>query len=93
MADFNAGFHSGFQERLIDLKNDSSLKLSFAELLLPKFWCQVPNKYPIFYKEGLEIIPFFSSYLYEMGFSILAFMTDKLKKCLHAEHPMRFGVE
>ena len=37
VADFDAGFPFGFQEQLIDLKKDSSMKLSFGELSLPKF--------------------------------------------------------
>ena len=41
-ADVNVGFSSDFQKQLIDLKSDSSLKFSFAEISLPKFWCQVP---------------------------------------------------
>ena len=41
VADFDAWFSFGCQEQLIDLKNDSSLKLSFRELPLCKFWCQV----------------------------------------------------
>ena len=59
VADVDVGFRSGFQKQLIDLKSDSSLKLSFAELSLPKFWCQVPKEYPILYEEALKItIPF-----------------------------------
>ena len=59
VADFNAEFSFGFQEQLIDLKNDSLLKLSFEELSLSKFPCQVPNEYGILYKEALKIlIPF-----------------------------------
>ena len=37
LADFVVRFSSGFQEQLIDLKSDSSLKLSFGGLSLPKF--------------------------------------------------------
>ena len=59
VADVDVRFPSGFQKQLIDLKSDSSLKLSFAELSLPKFWCQVPKEYPILYEEALKItIPF-----------------------------------
>ena len=38
VADFDARYPFGFQEQLIDLKKDSSMKLSFEELSLPKFW-------------------------------------------------------
>ena len=34
VADFDVGFVCGFQEQLIDLKNDSSVQLSFRELSL-----------------------------------------------------------
>ena len=56
VADFDARFPFGFQKELIDLKKDSSMKLSFGELSLPKFWWQVPNEYSILYKEALKII-------------------------------------
>ena len=58
VADFDVGFVSGFQEQLIDLKNDLSLQLSFRELSLPKLWCQVANEYPILYEEALKINSF-----------------------------------
>ena len=93
VADFDVGFVSGFQEQLIGLKNDSSLQLSFRELSLPKFWCQVANEYPILYEDALKIIiPFPSSYLCEMGFSAMAFMKDKYRNRLDAEHPMRLAL-
>ena len=93
MADFDVGFLSGFQEQLIDLKNDSSLQLYFGELLLPKFWYQVVNEYLILYEEALKIIiSFSSSYLCEMGFSALAFVKDKYRNRLDAEHPMRLAL-
>ena len=89
MANVNAGFSSGFQEQLIDLKSDSSLKLSFGELSLPKFWCQVPKEYLILYEEALKkTIPFLCSCLCEMGFSIQAFMKNKYRNRLDAEPPM-----
>ena len=87
VADSDVGFVSGFQEQLIDLKNDSSLQLSFRELSLPKFCCQVANEYPISHKKALKIInPFPSSYLCEMRFSALAFRKDKYRNRLDAEH-------
>ena len=87
VADLDVGFVSGFQEQLIDLKNDSSLQLSFGELSLPKFCCQVANEYPISYEKSLKIInPFPSSYLYEMRFSALAFKKEKYRNLLDAEH-------
>ena len=93
MANFTAGFPSGFQEQLIDLKSDSSLKLSFGKLSLPKFWCQVPNEYPILNEEALKItIPFPNSCLCEMGFSIPAFMKDKYKNRLNAEPRLRLAL-
>ena len=80
MVDFNAGFPSGFREQLIDLKSNSSLKLSFEKLSLPKFWCQVSNEHPILYKEALKItIPFPRPCLCEMVFSIPALMKDEYR--------------
>jgi len=93
VADFDAGFLPGFQEQLIDLKNDSSLQLSFREHSLLKFWCHVKHDYPILYEEALKIIiPFPSSYLCENGFSALAYMKDKYRNRLDAEHPMRLAL-
>ena len=86
VADFDVGFVSGFQEQLIDLKNDLSLQLSFRELSLPKCWYQVANEHPILYEEALKIIISFpSSYLCEMRFSALAFIKDKCRNRLNAE--------
>ena len=88
VADVNAGFPPGFQKQLIDLKSDSSLKLSLAEISLPKFWCQVPKEYPILYEEALKItVPFPSSCLCEMGILIPAFMKDKYRNRLDAKPP------
>ena len=85
VANFNAGFLSGFQEQLINFKSDSLIKLSFGKLLVPKFWCQAPNQFPIMYKETLKItIPFPCSALCEMGFSIPAFMKNKYRNHLNA---------
>ena len=87
------GFLSGFQGELIDLKSDSSLKLSFGEFLLSNFRCQVPKEYSILYEEALKItIPLPSSCLCEMGFSIPAFMKDKYRKRLDAKTPMRLAL-
>ena len=93
MANFNAEFPSGFQEQLTDLKSDSSLKLSFGELSLPKFWCQVPNENPILYKEALKTtIPFPNLCLCEMKFSIPAFMKDKYRNRLNVEPRLRLAL-
>lgn len=43
----DSGIYSNFQEQLIDLKNKSSIQLSYRQLILPKFLCQISNKYPI----------------------------------------------
>ena len=92
VADFDAAFLPGFQEQFIELKNDSSLQLSFKEHSLLKFWRHVKHDYPILYEEALKIIiPFSSSYLCEKGFSALAYMKDKYRNRLDAEHPMRLA--
>ena len=51
VADFDVGFVSGFQEQLIDLKNDSSLQLSFR---YPSFGVKLQTT--IQYEEALKII-------------------------------------
>ena len=45
------------------------------------------------YEEALKIlIAFPSSYLCEMVVSALAFMIDKYRNCLDAEHPLRLAL-
>ena len=61
------------EENLIDLKNYLVHKVSLTEQKLSAFSVSIRNKYPSLSNKAIKVLlPFGSSYLYELGFLALA---------------------
>jgi hypothetical protein len=60
---------------LVDLSEDTSLKLNFNRRKLTQFWLSVQQTCPTFSAEALKVLlPFSSSYICEVGFSAMVQM-------------------
>lgn len=66
------------QEQIIDLKNDIVRKTSFAQTEHSEFWISLVDEYPDLSTTAVKILLSFStSYLCELGFSVLTEMKSK----------------
>ena len=71
------------QNELIDFRNDSTCKDMFETLSICEFWARVCVSYPRIGKECIKVLlPFSSTYLYEVGFSSLVAMKTKARNRL-----------
>ena len=79
------------EEQLVEMGNDRNLKLLHMQLPLDEFWVQMKAKYPQVANKALVIlIQFSTSYLCELGFSILAnIKTNKRARLQTLEEEMR----
>lgn len=71
------------EESLIELKNDAIHKTLFAEKELSAFWMSLQTEYPLLTKKAIiSLLPFGSSYLCELGFSVLTEIKSKKRERL-----------
>ncbi|XP_042856188.1 protein FAM200A-like [Penaeus japonicus] len=79
------------EEQLVEMRNDRNLKLLHMQLPLDRFWVPMKAKYPQVAKKALVIlIQFSTSYLCELGFSVLAnIKTNKRARLQTLEEEMR----
>ena len=71
------------EESLIDLKNDLVHRGSFADQELSAFWISILSQYPDLSTKAIKcLLPFGSSYLCEVGFSVLTEMKSKKRERL-----------
>ena len=69
------------QEQMIDLKGDIVRKTSFSQTELSEFWISLVKEYPELSTRAVKIlIPFSTSYLCELGFSVLTEIKSKKRE-------------
>ncbi|GAB1597947.1 zinc finger BED domain-containing protein 5-like, partial [Argonauta hians] len=78
--DMMTGISKRADEELIDLSEDSSLKINFSNRNLVQFWVSLQTSYPLISTEALKILlPFASSYNCEAGFSAMVGIKSKFR--------------
>lgn len=81
--DVIAGLTYKEQDSLVDLSCDSSLKLIFSEKTLTQFWLHVSSEYPeLANKAMMFLMPFATTYMCEVGFSVLVALKTKYRNAL-----------
>ena len=71
------------EEELINLSSDRTLKIKFSEMVLEEFWIFVQEEYSALSMKALKILLQFStSYLCELGFSIVTNIKTKKRATL-----------
>ena len=84
------GISTKADEELIDLSEDSSLKMNFSRTKLVQFWVSLLNLYPLISTEALKaLIPFSSSYKCETGFSAMVGIKTKFRNKLRLSNSLR----
>ncbi|XP_075472991.1 protein FAM200B [Ascaphus truei] len=81
------------QEKLIELSNDSTLKIEFKKKSLTSFWVTMKREYPDISAKAIDVLlPFPSTYLCEATFSKLATLKSKNRSRLDVEPELRVAV-
>lgn len=71
------------REEFMELSNDGTLKLHFAEVPLDVFWISVKKEYPrVANKAVLTLLPFSTTYSCEQSFSALVLIKNDKRSCL-----------
>lgn len=74
------------REEFIELSNDGSLKLHFAEVPLDVFWISVKKEYPPISDNVISILlPFLTTYSCEQNFSSLVLIQNDKRSCLKSK--------
>lgn len=88
--DVIAGLTYKEQDSLVDLSCDSSLKLIFSEKTLTQFWLHVSSEYhELANKAMMFLMPFATTYMCEVGFSVLVALKTKYRNALSVESDLR----
>jgi len=67
------------ENELIELSEDSTLKLSYQEVDLASFWIHASKEYPLLSERATKfLLPFTTTYLCESGFSTVAELNSSL---------------
>ncbi|XP_050526774.1 zinc finger BED domain-containing protein 5-like [Daktulosphaira vitifoliae] len=73
------------EDNLVSLKNDRTLMLKFKETALNKFWIYAQAEFPEISIKAIKILlPFFTSYLCEQGFSVVTTIKSKKRERLQS---------
>ncbi|XP_029650700.1 zinc finger BED domain-containing protein 5-like [Octopus sinensis] len=88
--DVTTGISTKADEELIDLSEDSSLKMTFNTRKLVQFWASLQTSYPIVSTEALKVLLLFtSSYICEAGFSAMVGIKSKYRNKLQLSNSLR----
>ena len=76
-------------EDLIDMRNNTGIKMEFSDDSLENFWASQLETYPVLAKKALTVlVPFATTYLCETGFSCLVHIKTKSRNRLDPQHDM-----
>ena len=85
---FAADIHTvlmDFQEQILELKNNLSVKDFYKQSTLENFWCGMLTAYPEVSSYAItQLFPFTLTYLCKCGFSSLLNIKSKQRNCLEA---------
>ena len=71
------------ENELIELSEDSTLKLQHQEEGLPAFLIKASKEYPLFSERAIKfLLPFTTTYLCESGFSTVTIIKSKTRNSL-----------
>lgn len=88
--DVTTGISIKADEELIDLSEDTQLKLNFNRRKLIQFWLSVQQTFPTLCTEALKVLlPFSSSYICEMGFTAMVGIKNKFHNKLQLSNSLR----
>jgi hypothetical protein len=80
-------------EELVDLSEDTSLKLNFNSIKLTQFWPCVQQTCPTLSTEALKVmLPISSSYICDVGFSAMVGMKTELRSKLQLSNFLRLKI-
>lgn len=86
----STGILTKADEELIDLSEDSSLKLQFSRNNVIQFWLSSQQTFPILSAEAIKtLLPFSSSYICEVGFSAMVGIKNKYRNKLNISNFLR----
>jgi hypothetical protein len=75
------------EDELTEIRNDRKLKLKHSSTDMASFWLSLRQEYPIITKKAIEAPrPISTSYLCEVGFSVVNTIKGKTGRCFkHCE--------
>lgn len=80
-------------EELIDLSEDTSLKMNFDRKKLIPFWLSVQNTYPTLSTTALRVLlPFTTSHMCEVAFSAMIAIKNKFRNQLQLSNTLRLKI-
>lgn len=94
---FQSGLVTGIStiadEELIELFEDSVVKLHFDGTKLLQFWLSVQNTYPTLHTAAVKVLlPFTTSYLCEVAFSSMTAIKNKYRNKLQLSNSLRLKI-
>ncbi|XP_063302509.1 zinc finger BED domain-containing protein 5-like [Pelobates fuscus] len=91
--DVATGISTVADEELIDLSEDTFLKMNFDRKKLIPFWLSVQNTYPTLSTTALRVLlPFTTSYMCEIGFSAMVAIKNKFRNQLQLSNTLRLKI-
>ncbi|XP_066480661.1 zinc finger BED domain-containing protein 5-like [Tiliqua scincoides] len=91
--DMMTGISAKADEELIDLSENTLLKLNFNRRQLTQFWLSVQQTFPTLSTEALKVLlPFSSSYTCEVGFSAMMELKNKSRNKQQLSNSLRLKI-
>ena len=85
--------NSDIMKDLVDMRNNTGIKMEFSDDSLENFWASQLETYPVLAKKALTmLVPFATTYLCVTGFSCLVHIKTKSRNCLEPQHDMRVAL-